>query len=152
MRCPAATMWRRKRAIGMEAGVAVLDSTRALLGEGISVWAAGIGSAGGAPLFVPGSDGAPLLDADGAPVVADFAPGLLEAIARESGGEYHDVSSDGGVRDLVAALRRESGTEESIVARSGDPLFWLLLLGLITAAGDAVLDTGRRRVRPEVSP
>lgn len=131
--------------------VSVLDSTRALVAEGVSVWTAGVGSVGGAPLFVPGSDGAPLLDADGEPVIAEFAPGLLDAMAEESGGTYHDISSDGGLRGLLGDLRRESGTEESMVARSGDPLFWLLLIGLLAAATDAVLDTGRHRGRREES-
>lgn len=126
---------------------ATLDSTRALLADGITVWTAGIGTVGGAPLFVPGSDEAPFLDGSGNQVVAEFAPDLLQSIADEGQGAYYDVSTDGGLRSLLGDLRRESGATDSIVARSGDPLFWLLLIGLLAAAVDAIADTGRRRQR-----
>lgn len=124
---------------------AVADSARALAGDGLRIWTAGIGTAEGAPLFVPGSNQAPYLDGEGRPVVARFEPDLLRAVADDTGGRYFDASDEGGVRDLVTALRREATTEETLAARSADPLFWLLLIGLVASALDAILDTGRRR-------
>ena len=127
---------------------AVLDSARALAEDGIQVWTAGIGTSAGAPLFVAGSDEAPFLDGEGQPVVAAFEPELLRRAASETDGRYFDATDDGGVRSLVNALRREAGTEESLAAQTADPLFWLLLIALLSAVADAVLDTGRRRRPP----
>ena len=127
---------------------AVLDSARALAEDGIQVWTAGIGTSTGAPLFVAGSDEAPFLDGEGQPVVAAFEPELLRRAASETDGRYFDATDDGGVRSLVNALRREAGTEESLAAQTADPLFWLLLIALLSAVADAVLDTGRRRRPP----
>lgn len=129
--------------------IALSDSARALVEDGVSIWTAGIGTAGGAPLFVPGSDEAPYLDGDGQPIVAAFEPALLRSVAEEAGGRYFEATGDGGVRDLVNALRREAGPEETLAAQSADPLFWLLLIGLFAAVLDAALDTGRRRRRRE---
>ena len=61
-------------------------------------------------------------------------------MAGVGGGSYHDVSRDGGVRDLIAELTRASG--ETGEERQGPaPIFWLtlaaLLLLLVEGAADA---------------
>ncbi|MDA0329684.1 MAG: VWA domain-containing protein [Gemmatimonadetes bacterium] len=124
----------------------VMDSVSALVSLGTTLWTAGVGTAGGAPLYTPGSDGAPLLDPAGEQVVAGYDPSLLAAMASAGGGEFHDISDDGGVRALVRALGDVSGTVEAD-DQDEAPLPWLPLLVLPLLLWDAVSDSGRRLVR-----
>lgn len=125
--------------------VAVLDSVAALTAAGIGVWAAGVGSAGGAPLFVPRSEGAPLLDGSGSQVVAEYAPELLRAMAEAAEGEFHDISDNSGIDGLVDDLRREAGVGNAAPELPTDPTSWLIMFGLALAVVEARLDTHRRR-------
>lgn len=124
-----------------------LDSVSALVGLGTALWTAGVGTAEGAPLYTPGSDGAPLLDPAGAQVVAGYDPSFLGAMASAGGGEFHDISDDAGIRALVRALGDVSGTVEADDQDRSAPLPWLPLLVLPLLLWDAVSDSGRRLVR-----
>jgi len=126
---------------------AVLDSVTVAVGAGLRIWTAGVGTAGGAPLFVAGSEGAPLLDTDGGPVVAEYGPDLLRAMADRGSGEFFDVSTDGGIRSLIGSLRSERGAAESSGEIPTDPVFWLLLLCTALLVADAILDSGARSRR-----
>lgn len=125
--------------------VAVLDSVAALTQAGIGVWTAGVGTSEGAPLFVPRSEGAALLDGSGDQVVAEYAPELLEAMAEQAEGEFHDVSNDSGLDRVVDDLRREAGVGGMTPDMPPDPTAWLVLFGLALAIIDARLDTHRRK-------
>lgn len=126
--------------------VAVLDSVAALAASGLEVWTAGVGTAEGAPLFVPRSEGAPLLDGSGNQVVAEYAPELLEAMADRAEGAFYDISNDAGVDRLVDDLRREAGLGGTTPDLPADPTAWLVLLGLALAVVESRLDTHRREV------
>lgn len=125
--------------------VAVLDSVAALTASGIRVWTAGVGTAEGAPLFVPRSEGAPLLDGSGAQVVAEYAPELLEAMADRAEGAFYDISDNSGIDRLVDELRREAGVGGATPELPVDPTAWLIMAGLALAVLEARLDTHRRR-------
>jgi Ca-activated chloride channel family protein len=127
----------------------VLDSVAVATEAGMRIWTAGVGTPQGAPLFVAGSEGAPVLDTDGSTVIADFGPELLQSMADRGDGIYHDISTDGGIRSLVSALRREGGPSDTTADLPTDPVFWLFLacLGLLIA--EAGLDSSvlHRRAR-----
>jgi Ca-activated chloride channel homolog len=126
----------------------VLDAV-AEVADSISVWTAGVGSEAGAPLLVPGSDGAPLLDEAGDPVVAAYDPTLLREIAELGGGGFHDVSDDGGRRALVSELRRLGGEPAGLTEQISDPTAWLVLLALVLLVLDALMEGGVVRGRRE---
>jgi Ca-activated chloride channel homolog len=125
----------------------VLDSVAVASEAGIRVWTAGIGTAEGAPLFVAGSEGAPLLDADGRPVLAEYGPELLRAMADRGSGEFFDVSSDAGMRSLIGSLRRQGGPGDGPGDVPTDLVFWLVLSCIVLLVADAVLDSGVRHRR-----
>jgi Ca-activated chloride channel family protein len=122
---------------------AVLDTVAAVAGAGLQVWTAGVGTDAGAPLFVPGSDGAPLLDDLGSPVVAGYGEALLREIAERGDGRFHDIGDDGGVRDLISALRGVRGEAETPGDAPVDFTSYLIVAGLLLLMADAVLDGGR---------
>ncbi len=140
------------------ADAAVLDSVDAIRGSGLRVWTAGVGSPGGAPLFVSRSEGSPLLDGDGEPVVARFEPTLLRAMAERGAGSYFDISDESGAQDLVAALRQVSGGSSEGLPVPPDPARWFLLAALILLLLESVLDSGfvsrawRRLRAPAAAP
>lgn len=125
----------------------VLAEVAAVADSGMAVWTAGVGSQTGAPLTVSGSDGTPLLDGAGRPVVAGYRPDLLGEVARRGGGAFHDVSDDGGRDDLLADLRALKGAGASSESPAGDPAIWLVLVGLALLLAEAVLDSGARSRR-----
>jgi len=121
---------------------AVLDSVTSVAASGLQIWTAGVGTEAGAPLFVPGSDGAPLLDDLGSPVIAGYDGSLLEDIADRGGGRFHDISDDGGVRDLIADLRAVRGEADVPLDAPVDFTSYLIVAGLLLLMADAVLDGG----------
>lgn len=124
-------------------GPAVLDSIDAAAADGLRVWTAGAGTDEGAPLFVPRSARAPLLEGSGGQVVAGYDPELLSEMARRGGGAFHDVAGESGVRDLLADLRDlGGGPEETEEGAPFDPTALLLLIGLALLGTDAILDSG----------
>ncbi len=137
-------------------GVEVLDSVAAIADAGFEIWAAGVGTPEGAPLFLPGSEGAPLLY-DGTPVVAGADPGFLREVAGRGRGEYHDASTDGGARGLLAALGRGSAPPPT-TEEGPDPVRWVILAALVLLLLEALLDAGtlerraRRRAPVEAVP
>jgi Ca-activated chloride channel family protein len=120
----------------------VLDSVAVATEAGMRIWTAGVGTPQGAPLFVAGSEGAPVLDTDGRIVIAEFGPELLQSMAARGDGIYHDISTDGGIRSLVSALRRESGPSDTTADLPADPVFWLFLACLGLLIVEAALDSG----------
>jgi len=124
-----------------EGAAEALDSARAVSDAGFEVWVAGVGSADGAPLFLPGSDGAPLLF-DGAPVVAGYDRALLEELASAGRGRFHDVSTVSGIRSLVGDLGRDRPSAESTGGAGRAPAFWLLIAALVLLAIEASADAG----------
>lgn len=134
---------------GMDAEL--LDSVAFAADAGMEIWTAGVGTPGGAPIFLPGSGGAPLLH-DGSPVVSGYDLGLLETAAQRGGGLFHDISSDAGMRSLIDDLRGGISASESPDAPTPDAAFWLVLAAFALLTLDAVLDAGvfaRARRRPD---
>lgn len=124
------------------AGPDVLDAANRAVENGLRIWTAGVGTPDGAPLFVSGSGGAPLLEGSGARVVAGYDPDLLRDIARIGGGAFHSLSAPGDVDALVDELRRLGGASESTSDDPFDPTMLLLLIALALLATDAILDSG----------
>ena len=133
------------------AGEEIVDSVAALADAGVRVWVGGVGTEEGAPLFVPRSSQAPLLDGSGGQVVAGYDPELLREIARAGGGGFHAIEDDDGIRALAAELRALSGSLEGSDGAPFDPTALLVLLGLAFLVVDAVRDAGvlerRRKAR-----
>jgi Ca-activated chloride channel family protein len=125
----------------------VLDSVTAISDAGFEVWTAGVGSSEGAPLFVPGSGEAPLLY-DGEPVIAGYDEALLREIAEQGRGSWHDVSSEGGARSVVAELTRDRPVGDGSSDVNWRPALWLLVAALILLLVEAASDLGRARRRP----
>jgi len=130
----------------------VFDSLAVAVDAGMRIWTAGVGTEGGAPLFVPRSASAPLLDGSGGQVVAGFDAELLRSVAAEGGGGFHDVTSDAGIRALLGDLRTlRGGSDDTDEAGVGtDPTELLLLIALVLFGVDAMLDAPHRwrRARP----
>lgn len=129
------------------AGPAVLDSIEALVRDGLRVWTAGVGTEGGAPLFVPRSSGAPLLEGSGGQVVAGYDPELLREMAQRGGGGFHDIADERAISALVSDLRDLGGAPAPEEAATFDPTVLLLLAALALLSADALLDAGGRRRR-----
>ena len=123
-----------------------LDSAAAVSDAGFEVWTAGVGTAAGAPLFVAGSDNAPLLY-DGQPVIAGYDQGLLREIAEAGRGVFHEVSDDGGARALIDDLVRDRPVGDGDTTVSWSPALWLLLISLLLLVVEALVDFGRLGVR-----
>lgn len=121
-----------------EEDAAVLDSVTAGVADGVQIWTAGVGTQSGSQLERPGSEGAPMSNDDGVPVVTRMNELLLRRIAELGDGTYQDVSEDAGLRALVTRLRRIRDGEE----RPLDPSFWLTLLAIPLLLLDGVMDTG----------
>lgn len=124
---------------GMDAEL--LDSVDVAQDAGMEIWTAGVGTPAGAPIFLPGSGGAPLLH-DGSPVVSGYDRGLLEAVADRGGGLFHDISSEAGIRSLVDDLRGGLTADDAPGQAPPDAAFWLVLAGFLLLVLDAVLDAG----------
>ena len=135
-----------RRKVMIRAAVAIA----AVSDAGFEVWTAGVGTSDGAALFVPGSENAPLLY-DGQPVVAGYDEGLLRDIAEQGRGSFHDVSGEGGVDDLVAALVRDRPVTSTDDGLSWRPAFWLLFAALFLLVVEAGADFGRLATRRRVA-
>lgn len=128
----------------------LLDSVRVAADAGMEIWTAGVGTTGGAPIFLPGSDGAPLLH-DGSPVVSGYDRGLLETMARDGRGLFHDISSDAGIGSLIDDLRGGLTGGDAPGDAPPDAAFWLVLAAFALLTLEAGLDAGvfgRKRIRP----
>lgn len=126
---------------------AVITSIRTAVETGATIWTAGIGTPTGSPLTLTGST-APLLDGSGTPVVAGYDEGLLRQIADAGRGAFHAIDGSAGIEALVSDLRTVSGRTESDAEPTRDPTSWLILLGLLLLATEAIVDAGllhRRR-------
>jgi len=125
----------------------VLDSVAAVGDDGFEIWTAGIGTAGGAPLFLSGSDGAPLLF-DGTQVTAGYDEELLREIATQGRGSFHDVSSESGLRSLIEELSRDMPATDGTEEQERSLTFWLLAAALLFVALESILDSAvRSRLR-----
>lgn len=124
------------------AGSDVLAAANRAVDAGLRIWTAGIGTPEGAPLFVSGSGGAPLLEGSGGQVVAGYDGDLLRDIARIGGGAFHALSSPDDVDELIAELRRLGGEVQASDETSFDPTKLLLLIALTLLVTDAMLDSG----------
>lgn len=129
----------------------LLDSVDVAADAGMEIWTAGVGTPGGAPIFLPGSGGAPLLH-DGSPVVSGYDLGLLQTAAERGGGLFYDISSDGGMRSLIDDLRGGLSASDAPSDAPPDAAFWLVLAAFALLALEAGLDAGvfgRARRRPQ---
>ncbi|NNL31268.1 MAG: VWA domain-containing protein [Gemmatimonadetes bacterium] len=124
------------------AGADVLAAANRAAEEGLRIWTAGVGTPEGAPLFVSGSGGAPLLEGSGGQVVAGYDADLLRDMARIGGGAFHALSAPEDVDGLVAELRRLGGEVASTEEAPFDPTMLLLIIALALLATDAILDSG----------
>ncbi len=130
---------------------AVADSAARAAAGDLRIWVAGIGTAEGAGLGGDGA-GAAVTDAGGAPVVSRLNERLLRGVARAGGGGYLDVSDDRGLAELAARFRRVPEDGEGS-GGPGDPVTWLMLLGLVLVAADGLMDRpGTARLRPASAP
>jgi Ca-activated chloride channel family protein len=128
----------------------VIDSIRDVAARGTAVWTAGVGSAGGAPLFALDAEGlrlegVPLLDRSGDPVVAGYDEALLRDLAAAGGGIFHDVGSTNGVRALLRDLRDASGIQGDEDGTQGWGGSWFILLVIGLLLWDTSTDSGRPR-------
>jgi Ca-activated chloride channel family protein len=94
------------------------EKARALREKGISVYAAGVGTLGGAALSdIDPRTGQPRpkLDAQGRPVVSRLTEGTLRAVAEQGGGRYVPIQQSGdllSLRDDLARLEQTPIGEE----------------------------------------
>jgi len=133
---------------GPAAEAEVMAAAESAAAAGLRIWTAGVGSAEGAPLFVPGSSAAPLMEGSGGQVVAGYAPDLLREVARAGGGRFHELTSESDADELIAELRALRGGADSADEAPFDPTVLLLGVALALLATDAILDSGalsRRR-------
>ena len=130
---------------------AVADSAALAAAGDLSIWVAGIGTAEGVGLGGDGA-GAAVTDAGGAPVVSRLNERLLQGVARAGGGGYLNVSDDRGLAELAARFRRVPEDGEGS-GGPGDPVTWLILLGLLLVAADGLMDRpGSAPLRPRATP
>lgn len=128
----------------------VIEAADRAADAGLRIWTVGVGTRNGAPLFVSGSGGAPLLEGSGAQVVAGYDPDLLRDLARIGGGGFHELTTASDIDALVDEIRRLGGTVEVDAEAPFDPTMLLLVIALALLATDALLDSGvlvRRRDR-----
>jgi Ca-activated chloride channel family protein len=118
----------------------VVDSVALVAADGIRIWAAGLGTEAGAELIRPGSQGAPLLDDDGIPVITGLNESLLRRISDVGRGEFVDVSGESGLRNLLGRLRRAQDEGDGPMSL----MFWLTLLALSLVLWEGVMDAGER--------
>lgn len=117
----------------------ILAAVGAAADEGLEVWTAGVGTGGGAPLYVPGSGQTPLLY-EGSQVVATYDADLLQVIAQRGRGDFHDVTSDSGLRALIDELRGGTPPAGGESEPEREPAFWLILAALALLGLEAALD------------
>ena len=72
--------------------------------RGIPVFSVGAGTPGGTTVFL--SDGTPILDNNGNPVVSRLEPEVLMDLAEESGGEYYSLAEPSVFTGLLSGLRQ----------------------------------------------
>lgn len=112
---------------------------------GVQIWSAGIGTGRGTELM---SGNAPVIDAGGRPVRATLNESLLRSVAEAGGGQYEDVTEDGGLNTLLSELRTLSGEIEQRDTNSTKMSFWLTLLAIPLMLFEAALDAGKWRWSP----
>jgi hypothetical protein len=80
-------------------------------------------------------------------VISRLEEDVLGDIARAGRGEYHDVSSDGGLDALLEGLGVLG--DDSTPSRSDptDAAFWLILLSIPALLAEGAMDAGRRPSR-----
>jgi Ca-activated chloride channel homolog len=117
---------------------------RPLQERGVVVHTVGVGTLEGSPLLEPDRAGLPfLLDRQGRKVISRLEPEVLETLARETGGTYHQVSSaHADLRPVREALLTAEGRllEADTLTRTRERFQWLLgaaaaFLALHLAAG-----------------
>ena len=108
------------------------------------IWTAGLGTSAGST--IPSATG-PLLDESGRVVSSSLEDDVLRDLARAGRGEYHDVSTDGGLEALVDGLGALGDESPSGDTSPGDAAFWLTLLSIPLLLAEGAMDTGRRTSR-----
>jgi len=117
----------------------MLDAAASASTDDVPIWTGGLGTRAGAELT---TETGPLVDAGGRTVVATLDDDLLREVARAGGGEYHDVSSERGLRALLSGL----GELEEPGGTDGGPLdisLFLTLLAVPLLLWEGGLDAGR---------
>jgi len=127
----------------------VLRAAEAASEGGVSIWAAGLGTATGSPLS---AGNRPLQDAAGRPVVARLEDGMLREIARAGGGSYEDVGDERGLEQLLQGLGAPADAARGARDEPIDLAFWLMLLSVPLLLAEAGLDAGRARARWKEGP
>lgn len=118
----------------------ILDAAATSSADNVPVWTAGIGTTAGTPLVVQDR---PFVDTNGRPVVATLDEDLLRQIARAGGGDYQDVSTDRGLRALLAGLGELEADSTGGDRGPLDAAFWLTLLAVPLLLAEGGLDAGR---------
>ena len=112
--------------------------------DGTPIWTAGLGTSAGST--IPTATG-PLLDESGRTVSSRLEDEVLRDIARAGRGEYHDVSTDGGLEALLDGLGALGDESRSGDTSPRDVAFWLTLLSIPLLLAEGAMDTGRRASR-----
>jgi Ca-activated chloride channel family protein len=118
----------------------ILDAAASASADDVPIWTGGLGTRAGAELV---TETGPLVDAGGRTVLATLNDDLLREIARAGSGEYLDVSTERGLRALVAGLGE---LDDGSGGGDGGPLdltFLLTLLAVPLLLWEGGLDAGR---------
>lgn len=125
---------------------------------GITVFAIGVGTAGGATIPVPTDSGPTLMrDGAGSPIVSRLDTDALSRLAALTGGAFHEVNPrDREIEAVAAAVAGLAGGElGEEVARRHREQFWIptaLALAALLAYGFVAPGIRRARVAPAASP
>jgi Ca-activated chloride channel family protein len=122
----------------------ILAAAAAASADGVPIWTAGLGTSAGAQLT---TEGGPFVDGTGHPVVATLDEDLLREIARAGGGDYQDVSGEGGVGALLTGLGELDSASGDADEGPLDAAFWLTLLAVPLLLWESGLDAGRGAAR-----
>jgi Ca-activated chloride channel family protein len=132
-----------------------VDAAKKIGAEGVTVFAVGVGTAGGGVIQVTGADGSmkPLLDDSGQPVTSRLDEATLRAIAEATGGTYRRMDGvAGGMADVVSALK--DSTSKPVAGfrkrRGIDRYQWPLAIAICLLVIESVLRT-RRRTAPQAA-
>jgi hypothetical protein len=118
----------------------IVEAAESAAENDVPIWTAGLGTPAGATLT---TEFGPVLDARGREVVATLDADVLREIASAGGGQYQDVSSERGVRALLAGLGEIESPSETSDGGPLDTAFWLTFLAVPLLLWEGGLDAGR---------
>lgn len=142
----------------LEEEEAVRDAAARAARSGVRVFAVGVGTTAGAPLPEYDQNGVRRgykRDEAGEIVVSRLNPGLLQDVARATGGAYYTLDDPGSAGALVAELRslQRATSDSAQRTTQREQYAWFVALALLLLALDAALARrGAGRASPAVAP